>query len=68
MPYFANTELPDSVQRHLPEHAQDIYRKVFNNAWRQYAADPRREEVAHRVAWAAVNRHYEKVGDQWVWR
>jgi cation transport regulator len=25
-----------------------------------------REKTAHRVAWAAVKRKYEKLGDQWV--
>ena len=24
-----------------------------------------REEVAHKVAWAAVKRQYRKVGDEW---
>jgi cation transport regulator ChaB len=26
----------------------------------------RREEIAHRVAWAAVKRRYRKRGDAWV--
>jgi cation transport regulator ChaB len=26
----------------------------------------RREEIANRVAWAAVNKSYRKVGDDWV--
>lgn len=33
MPYTNNTDLPDGVKSHLPDHAQDIYRKVFNHAW-----------------------------------
>jgi cation transport regulator len=40
----------------LPEHGQDIYREAFNHAWQQYAGDPPQEELAHRVAWAAVKR------------
>jgi cation transport regulator ChaB len=42
----------------LLEHAQDISREAFNNAWRTYVArEPcRREEIEHRVAWAVVRR------------
>lgn len=72
MPYRTNSDLPAAVREHLPDHAQDIYRKSFNNAWVQYA-DPRkrrgktsREETAHRVAWAAVENAYEKgAGGRW---
>lgn len=72
MPYDRNTELPDSVQDNLPEHAQTIYRKAFNNAWDEYTdpqdrkGDASREETAHRVAWASVKKSYEKQGDRWV--
>jgi cation transport regulator ChaB len=34
MPYDTNEDLPDSVARHLPPHAQDIYRAAFNHASR----------------------------------
>ncbi len=66
MPYLTNDDLPISVQRNLPEHGQDIFREAFNHAWQEYAADPRQEEIAHRVAWAAVKRAYVKVGTEWV--
>jgi cation transport regulator len=66
MPYPTNDDLPPGVRRHLPEHAQDIYRQAFNHAWLEYGADPRREEIAHRIAWAAVKKSYRKLGDQWV--
>ena len=58
------------VQTHLPRRAQEIYLGAFNNAWVDYANRPptRREETAHRVAWAAVKRKYEKIGDQWTER
>jgi len=39
MPYSSNRELPDSVKRALPSHAQDIYREAFDNAWQEYS-DP----------------------------
>ena len=55
----------------LPKHAQEIYRKSFNNAWKQYE-DPKerkgnasREEVSHKVAWAAVKQKYKKIKNDW---
>ena len=33
MPYRTNSDLPASVQAHLPPHAQDIYREAFNHAF-----------------------------------
>ena len=68
MPYVTNNDLPISVQRHLPEHGQEIFREAFNHAWQQYADDPRPEEIAHRVAWAAVKRVYMKTGTEWALR
>jgi cation transport regulator len=66
MPYASNADLPPRVRSHLPPHAQDIYRAAFNNAFAAHIADPRREEAAHRIAWAAVKRLYVKLGDRWV--
>ena len=68
MPYSHNLELPSSVRRHLPDHAQDIYREAFNHAFTEHAGDPRQEKAAHRIAWGAVKRRYVKDGDQWVER
>jgi len=72
--YRQNKDLPLQVRKALPEHGQDIYREAFNSAWEQYA-DPSkrrnpeesREEVAHKVAWAAVEQVYEK-GSGGAWR
>ena len=36
MPYASNADLPVAISSHLPDHAQDIFRKAFNNAWRTY--------------------------------
>jgi cation transport regulator len=66
MPYSVVEDLPPGVRGHLPQHAQEIYLAAFNNAWAEYGGDPRREEIAHRVAWAAVKRLYIKIGDRWV--
>ncbi|AXE37704.1 MAG: putative cation transport regulator ChaB [Acidipropionibacterium acidipropionici] len=72
MPYSDTNELPDSVQRVLPMHAQDIYKEAYNNALDQYK-DPKsrrgnesQEEVAHKVAWSAVKDEYAK-GDDGKW-
>lgn len=68
MPYAANEDLPDNLRRVLPSHAQDIFRSAFNAAWLGYGEkDPaHREEIAHRVAWAAVKRRYHKVDGAWL--
>jgi len=70
MPYASNQDLPRSVRDHLPAHAQDIFRSAFNAAWHTYReADPAHfEEIAHRVAWAAVKKRYRKLGNAWVER
>lgn len=65
MPYASNMDLPLPVQKHLPSAAQSIYREAFNHAWETYRSTPRREEIAHRVAWAAVKKGYRKAGDSW---
>ena len=67
MPYASNLDLPPALRR-LPDHAQDIFRAAFNNAWRRYAGAADREQRAHRIAWAAVKRRYQKLGDDWVAR
>lgn len=72
MPYARNADLPGSVRRNLPQGAQTIYRKAYNNAWKQYdearkrRGSASREETAHRVAWAAVKASYRKKGERWV--
>lgn len=66
VPYRRNSDLPSAIRNHLPDHAQDIFRAAFNAAWIGHVGDPRQEEVAHRIAWAAVKRRYRKVGDTWA--
>ena len=68
MPYRTNEDIAPRIRRHLPAGAQDIYRAAFNHAWDSYADSPRREEIAHRVAWAAVKKQYVKVDDMWTKR
>jgi len=72
MPYPKITSLPGGVRNVLPEHAQVIFRKTYNNAWKEYRLpedrkySASREETAHKVAWGAVKQVYKKNGDQWV--
>ncbi|HXW71140.1 MAG TPA: ChaB family protein [Methylocella sp.] len=65
MPYTSNEELPPPVREHLPQHAQDIFRAAFNRAFDDHSGDPRQEEAAFRIAWAAVKRRYQKIGEHW---
>jgi cation transport regulator len=64
MPYASNEDLPPRLRQRLPAHAQDIYREAFNHALDRYG----REEAAHRVAWTAVKRAYERLNGIWVAR
>jgi cation transport regulator len=66
MPYSRNVDLPPAVRNHLPQHAQDIFREVFNRAYAEHEGDPRQEEAAFRIAWAGVERRFVKDGDRWV--
>jgi cation transport regulator len=72
MPYDSTADLPASVKKALPEHAQEIYKEAFNNAWEQYASPESRrgkasrEEVVHKVAWSAVKEKYERGNGHWV--
>lgn len=69
MPYAKTKDLPDTVRNVLPNHAQEIYLAAFNSAWDEYVSpedrrgDDSREEVSHKVAWAAVKRTYGKDSD-----
>ncbi len=65
MPYKSDSDLPGSVKDNLPKHAQDIYRAAFNSAWDEYGHD---EARAHRVAWGAVEKEYEKDAKTGQWK
>lgn len=71
MPYTAIEDLPDSVRKVLPPKAQNIFLAAYNNAWEEYREPENRrggdsrEEVAFKVAWAAVKQKYEKRGGSW---
>ncbi|OJX48179.1 MAG: cation transport regulator ChaB [Chloroflexi bacterium 44-23] len=66
MPYKSISQLPESVKNVLPKHAQEIYKEAYNSAWEEYDLPEERrdnnsrEETAHRVAWGAVKKSYQK--------
>lgn len=73
MPYSTRNDLPETVKSHLPAHAQDIFKDAFNSAFQEYKDPTKRrnpnddsEEIAFKVAWAAVKEKYKKRGDLWV--
>ncbi len=70
MPYGDIKFLPENVRRVLPAHAQAIFKEAYNSAYDEYK-DPKerrddatREEVARKVAWAAVKKKYAKGADE----
>jgi cation transport regulator len=72
MPFNSSSDLPDNLKHVLPAHALDIYKEAFNNAYEEYKhpsdrrGDSDREETAHKVAWSAVKKSYEKgADDKW---
>lgn len=72
MPYNSVNELPDGPRHVLPRHAQEIYMSAFNGAYAHYRSpavrrgNTDREETAHKIAWNAVKKSYEK-GDDGKW-
>lgn len=73
MLYARNIDLPENVLKRLPQPAQETYRKAFNNAWNNYRqtgtgdAIESLEDLAHFVAWAAVEQNFHKTPrGQWV--
>jgi cation transport regulator len=67
VPYATTLDLPPAARR-LPPHAQEIFLGAFNSAWQSYAerGAHEQEEIAFRVAWAAVKKRYRKQDDVWV--
>lgn len=55
MPYASNAELPTHIRK-LSKNLQDIWRKSFNSAYKQYND----ESKAFAIANAVMNRYKEK--------
>ncbi len=56
----AREEMPGTLKR-SPKKAQDTFAKTHDSAVEQYGEGER----AHRTAFAAVKRSFERVGDHW---
>lgn len=54
-------ELPATIRR-SPKKAQETFAKAHDSAARQYGEGER----AHRVAYSALKRKWERKGDRWV--
>ena len=63
MPYEKPSDMTDSVKNKFSTHAQEIYRAASNSVEEQCGEESR----AHRVAWGAVERKYEK-NDNGEWK
>jgi cation transport regulator len=66
MPDRINADLPPAysiICRRMPE---TFVVQLFNHAFAAHSGDPHQEEVAHRIAWAAVKRGYMKADDGWI--
>jgi cation transport regulator len=66
MPYHDLAELPKRIKDSLPLEAQELYKKAHNRAWDEYK-DPKKrsgqetlDEIADRIALAAVEKEYER--------
>jgi len=63
---MATKEATYAVLERLPKRAQEIYEETFSVAYDEIEdadsleGELQREESAHRVAWAAVKRQYER--------
>lgn len=67
MPYDTITDLPESIQKALPKHAQEVFLGAFNASWSGACKDRSdKEACANMIAWAAVKRDYKKENDKWI--
>ena len=62
MPYKSNESLPDSIKK-LPQAAQSLYRKAYNNVSGKYD-----EATTSKIAWGVVKKKFKKVDGKWIAR
>ncbi len=71
MRYETKEELPEKITAALPDEAQEIYLRRYQEAWDNY--NPRsagglpRQALAHREGWAAVGREFEQHEGTGAW-
>lgn len=59
IPYANNKSLPAHIKKLSPK-LQNMWRKTFNSAWKQYNGD---EAKAFKVANASIRNHRERQSD-----
>ena len=69
MPFEAVKQLPVTIRDTLPDQAQEIYRKAYNQAWEEYDKEDHRglnqQGLAHQRGWTAVQHEYVFDLGQW---
>jgi cation transport regulator len=69
MQYETVKQLPVTIRDTLPDKAQEIYRKAYNQAWEEFDKEDHRglnqQGLAHQQAWMAVKHEYVFDLDQW---
>jgi cation transport regulator len=69
MQYETVKQLPVTIRDTLPDKAQEIYRKAYNQAWEEFDKEDHRglnqQGLAHQQAWMAVGQEYVFDLDQW---
>ncbi len=71
--YENNEDLPEIIRVALPDEAQTIYRRAYNEMWaaRHDTYQNNREQLddqAHRAGWAAVEEDFEHVETTGSWQ
>lgn len=60
--YESKSDLPETLQKFLPENLQEIYLDAYQKSWEAYdeseGGDMGREGVAHRDAMTAIEQDY----------
>ena len=71
MRYGSLEELPEKITSVLPEEAQEIYLRRYQEAWDTHnprtAGGLAQHALAHREGWAAVGRESEKYEGTGTW-
>jgi len=71
MPYENTSDLPQAIRNYLPVQAQLLFCAAFNHALSKFETPKTemkfgtQEELAHRIAWAAVKKRYIRKGGRW---
>jgi cation transport regulator len=70
--YKRKAELPEHLRETMPEEAQEIYLKAYNESWQIYDEDEvlgeqSQEATAHRDGWNAVKQGFAHDEEKGMW-